>query len=143
MLVILTSSNLILFSTAISNITYIYPCAVAFRKFLLDPFYPFPSPVIASSSTEYSVSCAFICKSNSPSSTLISPPSSSMSSASSVAMYLSIPLANSKIISFVLQYYYIVTDATGDVPNVLMLRVLVLLTDTATGNSNNGVSYIF
>ena len=64
-----------------------------------------------------------------------------MSSASSVEMSSSVSLANPKLVSepLVLQEDAVVTEAVNDAPNVLTLRVLVLLTCTAAGNSGNGV----
>ena len=41
---------------------------------------------------------------------------------------------------FFLQKYAVVTESADDVPNVLTLRVLVLLIYRATGNPDNGVS---
>ena len=50
--------------------------------------------------------------------------------------------ANSEILSepLVLKEEDVVTEAAGDAPNVPTLRVMVLFTCTATGNSGNGVS---
>ena len=42
--------------------------------------------------------------------------------------------------ALVLQEDDVVTEAADDAPNVLTLRVLVLLTCTASGNSGNSVS---
>ena len=47
-----------------------------------------------------------------------------------------------KMGSFVMQEDSFVAESANDVPNVLMIRVLVLLIFTATGNSVNGVSSI-
>ena len=42
----------------------------------------------------------------------------------------------------VLQEYDVVTESADDDPNVITLRVLVLLTCKAAGNSGNGISSI-
>ena len=67
-----------------------------------------------------------------------------MSSASSVAMSLSISIANSKMVPepLVLQENDVETEAADDYPNILTLCVFVLPTCTAAGNSGNSLSSI-
>ena len=57
-------------------------------------------------------------------------------------MYSSISLANYKMVSepLVMQDDDVVTEVSDDDPDVITLRVLVLLICTADGNYDNGVS---